>query len=86
MPRFSHTETKLADGRVLLAVGQAVGGVALPVDTVQVFDPWDDMLTTTGTSSAGRHNHHVVRLTVGPDAGKALIFGGRNQAGGWADT
>lgn len=69
-PRFRHTATLLADGRVLIAGGQDSG--AYPVPTAELYDPASGSFTPTGELLDPRYDHTATRLPNG----KVLIAGG----------
>jgi hypothetical protein len=86
-PRFFHTATRLADGRVLVAGGSQL--FAAPLQSAEVFDP-----ATTTWSSAGlmstRRNGHIAALlpsgqvlVAGPDASADLYDAASNS---WSPT
>jgi hypothetical protein len=75
VPRSSHTQTALADGRVLFTggrTGASGSNPGSPVDSVEVFDPNDGSVTTGPAMSAPRSAHTATRL---PD-GRVVVAGG----------
>jgi Galactose oxidase, central domain len=73
-PRFSHTATLLADGKVLIAGG--VGGAGT-LATAELFDPSAGTFATTGSMTTERMSHAATLL----HNGKVLIAGGVGAAG-----
>lgn len=68
--RFSHTATLLANGKVLLALGQNLTGYAT---TAELYDPaTGTFATTTGAPVANRTAHTATLLANG----KVLLAGG----------
>ncbi|HUM03566.1 MAG TPA: kelch repeat-containing protein, partial [Thermoanaerobaculia bacterium] len=75
-PRTYASLTKLADGRVLLAGGQTLGGVVL--DTARIYDSSTGAFTPTVSNMlVPRFGHQAVLLP----SGKVLIVGGSNPGG-----
>jgi uncharacterized protein YjdB len=71
-PRYQHTATLLADGRVLIA-----GGSSAPGDgTADLFDPSTRMFSATGSMISPRSNHTATLLPNG----QVLIAGGFSGA------
>ncbi|MCU1285175.1 MAG: Kelch motif protein [Acidobacteriales bacterium] len=76
-PRWMHSATLLADGRVLLVGGRDNNctGVGCPVyslNTAELFDPATGKYTTTGSLNISRYAHSAALL----DDGRVLILGG----------
>ncbi len=75
-PRTYASLTKLADGHVLLAGGQTLGGVVL--GTARVYDTSTGAFTpTSGNMLVPRFGHQAVLLP----SGKVLILGGVGPSG-----
>lgn len=72
-PRWGHTGTSLADGRVLAAGGYG-GGSNNVVDSAEVYDPASAIWTRTRPMSTPRAFHAAALL---PD-GTVLVAGGFN--------
>lgn len=70
-PRFRHTATMLADGRVLLAGGFGPAG---NLDSAELFDPSTNTFAATGGMSVPRYIATGTRLPNG----KVLVVGGMN--------
>ncbi len=72
--RLAHTQTTLADGRVLLCGGLGSSG---PLDTAEIFDPnQNEFVPLASTLSTERFSHSATRL----DDGRVLIVGGYRGA------
>ena len=77
--RAGHSVTLLADGRVLVAGGDALTDVAESggaLATAEVFDPVTETWTPTGSMNTARTWHTAVLLT----SGRVLVAGG---CAGW---
>jgi hypothetical protein len=81
--RFNHTSTLLDNGKVLVAGGTTMGGLATKAFTIYTpsagggsFSPED-----VDTMAAPRSSHTASKLTHGPNQGKVLIAGGVQSAG-----
>ncbi|PLP99410.1 kelch repeat-containing protein [Cupriavidus pauculus] len=68
--REQHTATLLADGRVLVAGGEAPGGVALA--SAELYDPATGTWSPTGSMRQARDAYAIARLTDG----RVLAVGG----------
>lgn len=69
-PRFSHTSTVLADGRVLLCGGQSAASI---LATCELYDPAAGSMVATGAMTGARAVHSAVLLANG----HVLVAGGR---------
>ena len=75
-PRYGHTATALANGKVLL-VGGYDGGGAFYLPTADLYDPATGLFSSTGvmtTTPVGRISHRAIKLVNG----KVLILGGND--------
>ena len=71
--RNEHTATLLADGRVLVAGGNAEGGsTPMIFDTAEIYNPVTGQFTLAGSMQAVRAHHFAVLLPNG----KVLVGGG----------
>src|SRR3954447_26069606 len=61
-PRWFHTATLLADGRVLLAGGVIQNGAT---DSCEIYNPATNAWTKTGSLNGARWFHSAVLLTDG---------------------
>jgi hypothetical protein len=77
--RSFHTATLLPGGKILIAGGSDSNGKT--TNTAIVYDPVTRSYTATGSMLASRDFHTAMLLTAGPNAGKALIAGGRSSSG-----
>jgi Galactose oxidase, central domain len=75
-PRWMHTATLLADGRVLLVGGRdnncTIGCPIYSLNAAEIFDPATGKYTTTGSLNISRYGHSAALL----DDGRVLILGG----------
>ena len=80
--RNNHTATLLADGRVLIAGGNAEGGAtATFFDSAEIFDPATGAFKSTSPMHALRAQHFAVLLSNG----KVLVGGGFGDGTGSAE-
>lgn len=68
--RYTHTATRLSDGRVLVAGGLEQGGIAL--DSTEIYDPAKGEFIPAGRMTTKRVGHTATLL---PD-GRVLLTGG----------
>jgi hypothetical protein len=75
-PRWSHTQTTLIDGKVLVAGGRNFQSPAIPgarvLDSADIYDPGTDTFTPTGNMVVPRRSHKAILL----DDGRILVTGG----------
>ena len=79
--RSSHTQTTLADGRVLIAGGRTGADGTNPgsrIASVELFDPFTGLFTLSDAMAHTRSDHSATLLTDG----RVLIAGG-DAAGTW---
>jgi hypothetical protein len=74
MPRRFHAAALLNDGRVAIFGGESQDNWVL--GTAEVFDPVAKTFSTFGRMSIPRSHPTANLLTVGPNLGKVLVFGG----------
>ncbi|MBX3745075.1 MAG: VCBS repeat-containing protein [Verrucomicrobiae bacterium] len=74
-PRFRHTATVLADGRVLVAGGDTGNG--RPLASAEIFDPGTDQWTTLRSMNEPRLHHEAILLP----SGRVLVAGGTTEFG-----
>ena len=79
LPRFGHSATLLADGRILVTGGWRHGGISAlnpPLASAQIYDPAGDLWTDAKPLRTPRAEHASVTL---PD-GRVLVIGGLGHA------
>ena len=75
VPRWSHSMTALADGRVLLVGGFANNSPsAPPLQSAEIYNPATGTWTMAATPGFARANHHAVSLPQG----QVLVTGGND--------
>jgi len=79
-PRWDHTATVLADGRILLTGGQNQTGV---LASAEIFDPATETFTALASTLTTPRAGHTATLL--PD-GRVLILGGQTAAGAVASA
>jgi hypothetical protein len=77
-PRYSHTATLLADGRVLIAGGDSAYTANATEATAELYDPAAGTFAATGSMAKPRYGHAATLLPNG----KVLIAGGWPIYGG----
>lgn len=79
-PRFEHTATPLADGRVLMAGGLAPDGdqALRPLAATEIYDPAANAFVRGTDLREGRTNHAAARLADG----SVLVVGGAGGVNG----
>lgn len=77
VPRYLHSATRLADGRVLIA-----GGLLGPTDSCEIYDPAANRWIKMGSLNMGRYLHQAVLLSDG----RVLIMGGQVFGANPTDT
>jgi hypothetical protein len=71
VPRYGHTATLLANGKVLI-VGGAITFSSKPTTVAEIYDPVAGTFSATGSTLEGRYGHSATLLPNG----KILITGG----------
>src|SRR5713226_2283485 len=71
-PRFAHTATLLANGRVLIAGGVQGPGHGLGLQSTEIYDPALGQFSPSGSLHQGRGDAAAVRLKNG----KVIVIGG----------
>jgi hypothetical protein len=71
VPRYRHTATVLADGRVLI-IGGYTGFISASTATAEVFDPFTGTFSAAGSMSVARVSHTATLLPNG----RVLVTGG----------
>lgn len=90
--RIEHTQTLLANGKVLAAGGvsgaraEVSGSLNAVAATAELYDPVLNTWTATGSMAAARRGARAVKLTTGPHAGKVLVTGGKDTGTTWTAT
>lgn len=77
-PRYYHTATLLADGKVLVVGGKASQAGPDVLASAELFDPGSNTFTPTGSMSEARYWQTTTLLANG----KVLVSGGYGIAGG----
>jgi N-acetylneuraminic acid mutarotase len=72
--RYSHTATRLGDGKVLVAGG---GSLAVPLASAELYDPVVNTWTAAASLSTARTQHTATLL----GNGKVLVAGGEGNGG-----
>jgi hypothetical protein len=80
-PRYNHTATLLADGRVLVLGGYGLGNERL--DSAEIFDPAANTWRTVAATSAWPRVFHTATLL---NDGRVLVIGGGLAFGGTVDS
>jgi len=73
-PRYVHTATLLASGKVLVAGGS---GITRYLASAELYDPATGLWTATGSMDTARWGHTATLLP----SGKVLVAGGGNNNG-----
>ena len=76
-PRAAHVQVLLADGRVLIAGGEAGDTPFLPISHCEIFDPDDSSFTAAAPLNVARSFAHGTRLADG----RVLVSGGQSMLG-----
>jgi N-acetylneuraminic acid mutarotase len=75
--RAVHSQTLLADGRILIAGGAGGTDGAEFLDACEIYDPKQDVVTPTGSLRVPRAFHTAARL----GDGRVLVMGGAGVTG-----
>jgi len=77
-PRYLHSATLLANGKVLVVGGiDAMGNI---LTSAELYDPVAGTWSPTGSLAVPRFGHIATLMTSGPNIGKVLVMGGRNAS------
>ena len=77
--RHHHTVTMMNDGRLLVAGGINIGAVT--IDTVEIYNPWNDSIAAGPVMPAVRSDHAAVMMPeFGGSNGAVMISGGLDGA------
>jgi WD40 repeat protein len=76
-PRVRHTATLLPNGKVLLAGGHKDFLPAIPVSSIEIYDPVAGSFNSAGNMLTQREDHSATLLPNG----KVLLAGGSNGSG-----